>query len=60
MGIFRVSTMDDRNAVSELNVVDLASMYGNLNGETLFQLQTHPNDGEEQSSSKSSRNLGEV
>lgn len=23
-------------------------MYGNLNGETLFQLQTDPNDGEEQ------------
>jgi hypothetical protein len=23
-------------------------MYGNLNGETLFQLQTDPDDGEEQ------------
>ena len=33
MGIFRVSTMDDRNAVSELNVVDLASMYGKCDRE---------------------------
>ena len=31
--IFRVSTMDDKNAVSELNVVDLASMYGKCDRE---------------------------